>query len=71
MEFEKIVDYLLEKNERTRAWLARQVNRSAANLHYALARGNPQINLIKEIAEVFNMTEVEFIKLGEKLKKEK
>lgn len=66
MKFKKIVDGLLEADERTVSWLGRKLNRSPQNMRHALLSDNPPIKLIKEVAEVFNLTEVEFIELEEK-----
>ncbi len=66
MDFKKIVGGLLKDNERSVAWLSRELDISHQVLRYALSVNNPSIKLIKGVAEVFGMTEVEFIKLGEK-----
>ena len=65
MNLKKIVDKLLESDERTVSWLGRKIGRSPQNLRHALLSENPQINLVKDISEVFEMEVSEFIKLGE------
>lgn len=66
MKFKKIVGELIKKEDRSVSWLGRQTGRSPQAMRKILQSENPTIGTIKQIAGVFNMTEVEFIKLGEK-----
>ena len=65
MKFKKIVGELLKKDDRSVSWLGRQTGRSPQAMRQVLLSENPTIGTIKQIAEIFKMTEAEFIKLGE------
>lgn len=61
MTFRKRVEELLKEQDRSMAWLGRQLNKSPQAMQSHLITDNPKIGLIQDISNVFNMTIDQFI----------